>query len=88
MSSRGITKLDDVAKRNITKINDKMASNALRVMGLAYKKLEGGTYRAEAKNLEKDLVFVGLMGMIDPPRREAIVAVQKCKLAGIKLAVH
>ncbi len=84
MSSRGITKLDDVAKRNITKINDKMASNALRVMGLAYKKLEGGTYRAEAKNLEKDLVFVGLMGMIDPPRREAIVAVQKCKLAGIK----
>jgi Ca2+-transporting ATPase len=84
MSSRGITKLDDIAKRNIMKTNDTMASNALRVMGLAYKKLEAGTYRAEAKNLEKDLVFVGLMGMIDPPRKEAIVAVQKCKLAGIK----
>lgn len=84
MSSRGITKLDDMTKKNITKINDTMANNALRVMGLAYKKLESGTYRAEAKNIEKDLVFVGLMGMIDPPRKEAVVAVQKCRLAGIK----
>ena len=84
MSSRGITKLDDMTKRNITKINDSMANNALRVMGLAYKKLETGTYRTEAKNIEKDLVFVGLMGMIDPPRKEAVVAVQKCRLAGIK----
>ncbi len=84
MSSRGITKLDDMTKRDITKINDMLANNALRVMGLAYKKLETGTHRTEGKNIEKDLVFVGLMGMIDPPRREAVVAVQKCKVAGIK----
>lgn len=84
LSSRGIIKLDDMTKKNITKINDTMANNALRVMGLAYKKLESCTYRTEAKNIEKDLVFVGLMGMIDPPRKEAVVAVQKCRLAGIK----
>lgn len=84
MTSRGIVKLDDMTKRTITKINDEMANNALRVMGLAYRKLEAGTYKSQSGNLERDLVFVGLMGMIDPPRKEAIVAVQKCKLAGIK----
>ncbi len=84
MTSKGIIKLDEMSKKTITKINDGMANNALRVMGLAYRKLESGTYKTESKNLEKDLVFVGLMGMIDPPRKEAIVAVQKCKLAGIK----
>ncbi|HEY5585943.1 MAG TPA: cation-translocating P-type ATPase [Ruminiclostridium sp.] len=84
MSARGIIKLDDMTKRTITKLNDGMANNALRVMGLAYRKLETGTYRSGSKNAENDLVFVGLMGMIDPPRKEAIEAVQKCKLAGIK----
>jgi len=83
MSAKGIIKLDELTRRSITKINDGMANNALRVMGLAFKKLETGSYKSD-KNLENDLVFVGLMGMIDPPRKEAVVAVQKCKLAGIK----
>jgi len=84
MSSRGIIKLDDMTKRTITKLNDGMADSALRVMGLAYRKLETGVYSSGSKNIEKELVFVGLMGMIDPPRKEAIEAVRKCKLAGIK----
>lgn len=84
MTSRGIVKIDNAAKRNIISSNDLMANSALRVMGLAYKKIEAGGYKVESKSIEKDLVFVGLMGMIDPPRKEAIVAVQKCKLAGIK----
>lgn len=83
MSARGIIKLDEMTKRTIMKLNDGMAGNALRVMGLAYRKLETGTY-SPGKNVENDLIFVGLMGMIDPPRKEAIEAVQKCKLAGIK----
>jgi Ca2+-transporting ATPase len=84
MSSRGIIILDEMTKRTIMKINDGMANNALRVMCLAYRKLETGKYIPGSKNVENDLVFVGLMGMIDPPRKEAIEAVQKCKLAGIK----
>lgn len=84
MSARGIIKLDELTKRSITRINDGMANNALRVMGLAFRKLETGTYNPNTKNVENDLIFVGLMGMIDPPRKEAIEAVQKCKLAGIK----
>lgn len=84
MSSRGVIKLDEMTKRTITKLNDGMANNALRVMGLAYRKLETGMYSSGSKNVENELVFVGLMGMIDPPRKEAIEAVQKCKLAGIK----
>ena len=84
MSARGIIKLDELTRRSINKINDGMANNALRVMGLAFRKLETGTYVSKAKNIESDLVFVGLMGMIDPPRKEAVEAVQKCRLAGIK----
>ncbi len=84
MSSRGIIKLDELTRRSIIKLNDGMANDALRVMGLAFRKLETGTYLPNSKNIENDLVFVGLMGMIDPPRKEAIAAVQKCKLAGIK----
>ncbi len=84
MSVRGIIKLDELTRRSITRINDSMANNALRVMGLAYRKLETGTYNPNTKNVENDLIFVGLMGMIDPPRKEAIEAVQKCRLAGIK----
>jgi Ca2+-transporting ATPase len=84
MSSRGVIKLDEMTKRTITKLNDGMANNALRVMGLAYRKLETGVYSSGSKNVENELIFVGLMGMIDPPRKEAIEAVQKCKLAGIK----
>ena len=84
LSAKGVIRLDDATKRTIGKINDGMAGNALRVMGLAYRKLETGKYSKDSGNLEKDLIFVGLMGMIDPPRKEAIDAVQKCKLAGVK----
>ncbi len=84
MSAKGIIKLDELTRRSITKINDGMANNALRVMGLAYRKLETGSYSPNTRNIESDLIFVGLMGMIDPPRKEAVEAVQKCKLAGIK----
>lgn len=84
MSARGIIKLDELTRRSITKINDGMASDALRVIGLAYRKLETGNYVAKTKNVESDLIFVGLMGLIDPPRKEAVEAVQKCRFAGIK----
>ena len=73
--------LDEGKKRRILKINDDMAKEALRVLGLAYKRVDRYSNFKEA---ESELVFVGLTGMIDPPRKEALNAVNKCRLAGIK----
>ena len=61
--------------------NEKMAKSALRVLAFAYKELD---YKPKVEELEKDLTFIGLYGMIDPPREEAKAAVEKCKTAGIK----
>jgi len=81
-TSKGISPMDELAKSNVLKVNDTMAGEALRILGLAYKKIDSQKY--DKNNLEKDLIFVGLSGMIDPPRKEAVAAVQKCKMAGIK----
>ncbi len=64
-------------REKIAKINDEMAGSALRVLAVAYKE---GTGTSE-------LVFVGLIGMIDPPRAEAKEAIKKCKEAGIRVVM-
>lgn len=70
-------------KRAMTEANDKMADGALRVLALAYKDLpQSGANPTTA--MEKNLVFVGLEGMMDPPRKEVFKAVRKCIRAGIK----
>jgi len=61
-----------------------MAKKALRVLGMAYKELDHKPSDEEIKNIEKDLIFVGMCGMIDPPRLEVKEAVAKCKTAGIR----
>lgn len=71
-------------KKQITKVNSQMAQKALRVLAMAYKELNHAPTKEEMKNIENDLVFLGLVGMIDPPREEVKVAVEKCKTAGIK----
>lgn len=73
---RDITK-EDI--NNLKKANKEMGSNALRVLGVAYKTKKLDDY----PNLEQDLVFVGLVGMIDPPRDEVKGAVATCKKAGM-----
>ena len=73
--------------RYINKIreeNEKMAQNALRVLGCAYKEIDHIPSKEEMKQIENDLIFIGMVGMIDPPREEAKIAVEKCKTAGIK----
>ena len=74
----------EIFKEEIKKVNDKMASSALRVLAMAYKELDHEPTNEEMKNMEKDLIYVGMVGMIDPPRLEVKDAVQKCKKAGIK----
>lgn len=81
-TARGASAMEPALRAKMMQMNDRMASQALRVIGVAYKKLEHGNYRRE--ELEGDLVFTGLIGMIDPPRREVVEAVRKCRLAGIK----
>ena len=75
----------DEFKKEIYKTNEEMAKNALRVLAYGYKIIEKLPETTEEINaLESNLTFVGLTGMIDPPREEAKVAVAKCKTAGIK----
>lgn len=76
--------LTDPKRRELLNINEKLASDALRVLGMAYKKLPSDLKEYQEKTVENDLVFVGLEGMIDPPREEVIEANKKCEQAGIK----
>ena len=71
-------------KETIARNNEAMAQDALRVLGMAYKEINHMPTKEEMKNIENDLIFVGMVGMIDPPREEARKAVEKCKTAGIK----
>ena len=64
--------------------NEKMAKEALRVLGCAYKEIDHIPTKEEMQNIENDLTFIGMVGMIDPAREEAKKAVEKCKTAGIK----
>ena len=78
--------LDDIETfiPTIKKQNEEMASEALRVLAMGYKILDHEPSEEEMKNIEQDLIYVGMVGMIDPPREEVKLAVQKCKTAGIK----
>ena len=68
----------------IRKHNEDMAKEALRVLACAYKELDHKPTSEDMKNIESELIFIGMVGMIDPPREEAKKAVEKCKTAGIK----
>ena len=68
----------------ITCRNQQLAGEALRVLGFAYRDLPGVPSGSELTGEERDLVFVGLVGMIDPPRPEAYDAVRLCREAGIR----
>lgn len=71
-------------KQEILKVNSEMAGDALRVLAGAYKPLNQIPSKIEVDNIENGLVFVGLYGMIDPPREEVKDAVELCRKAGIK----
>jgi Ca2+-transporting ATPase len=70
--------LNDTWRERILKANNEMAQNGMRVLGLAFCQCEQPT------PVEKDLIFIGMVGMIDPARPEVQMAVQEAKEAGIR----
>lgn len=66
------------------KVNEELSRNALRVIAVAYKEIKEIPKTPKPEELENDLIFMGLVGMIDPPRPEAYEAVKVCRKAGIK----
>lgn len=79
-----IVNLDEEKKKKVNDANLEMASKALRVLSLAIRLYDDKPNSFDNKELEKDMIFVGLTGMIDPVRPEAKEAVQKCRQAGIR----
>jgi len=75
--------LGEIEKAQILKVSEEMAQEALRVLGVAYIELQDGIAYTE-ETVEKDMTFLGLAGMIDPPREEAIEAIKVCKQVHIR----
>jgi P-type Ca2+ transporter type 2C len=79
-----IQPLTDPIRQAITATNQRLASQALRVLGVAMRPLDRIPDAYDPKSLERDLVFLGLVGMKDPIRPEAKAAVEACRAAGIQ----
>ena len=73
-----------IEKLQIQRENEKMAGKALRVIAVGYKDLDFLPQKIDTYTIEDNLIFVGLIGMIDPPREGVKEAVRTCKKAGIK----
>lgn len=76
--------LTDVDREQILTTTREMAADALRVLAMSFRELPSGHEDLEMDEVESSLTFVGLVGMIDPPRNEVPHAIQTCKKAGIK----
>ena len=75
--------LDADERSKLLAVNESMAKDALRVLGIAYRELPRQEHYAD-EQVEKDLVFLGYVGMMDPPREEAVEAVNVCRRIGIR----
>jgi len=77
--------LDEVVRNRISENNTLLAEKAFRVLAVAQRELSNELTEFREENVERELTFVGLIGMIDPPRDEVESAIRKCKDAGIRV---
>ncbi len=77
-----VVALSQEKREEVLSVNQEMAQSALRVIGVAYREVAQANPDPSEEN---DLIFVGLVGMIDPPREEAKAAIDVCKTAGIQV---
>ena len=84
LTDQGEIPLTDELREEVLKQNKNMAGKALRVSGAALRHWDSFPQNTSAENLEKELTFIGLTGMIDPVRPEAKAAIEECRRAGIR----
>jgi len=80
----GVCPIGDTWRERILKGNNRLAQNGMRVLGVAFKQRETDRIDEDADPLECDLIFIGMVGMIDPARPEVRQAVQTAQEAGIR----
>jgi Ca2+-transporting ATPase len=87
-TANGVRPITERDRQDVAAQNSKMAKQALRVLGSAYRDLDPALPEIlTAEDVEQDLIFVGLTGMYDPPRPEVKEAVAKCRVAGIRIVM-
>lgn len=82
-----IVSLDDALRARLLADVDMLSDAALRTLAVAYRPLAPDEDPTAAEGLERDLIFVGTVGMIDPPRKEAAVAIREARRAGIQVVM-
>ena len=94
LTQEGIVPFSDAEKNKIKKIYDQMSGEALRVLAFAYRPVElsknsfannAAFAKATASQAEQDLIWVGMMAMIDPPRKDVAEAIKECRDSGIRV---
>jgi len=82
-----VVALDEPMRARLLADVDTLSNDALRTLAVAYRPLAPGEDTAAAETLERELIFVGTVGMIDPPREEASVAIREAHRAGIRVVM-
>ncbi len=83
LTDKGVRRLTEEMRADILANNERLATQALRILAMAYRKVPDTLSDITPEGVEKELVFVGLMGMMDPPRSEVRDAIALCRRAGI-----